>query len=646
MLRRVCEFGCAALLGAFLLSGMAAPAPAQEIRTIIQARDRAFTTVGPGVTALKRDSAGRYYVLSKPASVISIYLADGKPAGQIPNAQSKGATIKYAVDIDISPDGLLLVADRGANAVYAFKPDGSLIATVSVTAPSSVVALSGGQFAVTSLVSKRLVQVRDLQGNMVRSFGDPTDVGDGVTQKPIMDMGRITGDSGEHVYFAFTSVDDPTLRSYDRYGYVGYEAKVPENAFANAPRQAADRYEVGLTLNHFSFSDQLAGTVSLGSSGDLKYSGGVGTGLLGASRFGGGGGFGGGGFGGGGRAGILQAGGGLYGGGIGGQMGAPLSGTISGEVTSQGETQFQFGVGSSGGRGGGRGRFGGGSSSGQTTSQGAMLQFNGAGDGGYDDIAKLDLSNAFSSGTQQGANGDSADGPFAGVNLLPYGDNDGPPVGLTSAFAIATLSNSVGFRGPRPSGGFANDIQDGGTTGGPGIFGPGSADAGTTTAVGKGGASSTGSAGPSGSGKSSGTAPAAGAGAGAGGYGHYGHGGGFSQNGVTVSMRVNLGDLGGGGESKPAITAVVVDPVTHEIWAGVGDALVHFNKSGDPMEMYYLTMKGGGSLKATAVLVESDRILVAGDPWGIFEFARPDKPILTAPLRFNAVPERVTPPQQ
>jgi hypothetical protein len=605
-----------AMLTGFLLSGIARPACGQEIRTIIEARSRAFPAIGPGVTALRRDSSGRYYVLAKPATVIFLYDAEGKPAGQIPNANSKGATIKYAVDFDISPDGLLFVADRGSNTVEVFKPDGSLTAKIPVVAPTSVVALSDGQFAFTSLVSKRLVQVRDVQGNMVRTFGDPTDVDDDVARKPVMDMGRISGDSADHVYFAFTSVDDPTLRSYDRYGYVGYEAKVPENAFAGAPGHADDRVEFGVSVTHFSLSEQTAGSLTVGTSGDVRFSGGMGTGLLGSMRSGGG-------FG---RAALSQSmmpgSGGLFGAGGGG---GTFMGMLSGEVTSQGDTQFQLGLGRMAGfRSGGQGRSGGGgTSSGQANSQGGFLHFYGSGYSYGSDFVQPDMTNAFSSSALQSANGDPDDGPFAGVNLgLQFGDNGdleagsnpSQGLGLPSAFVVASTLNSREFRPSVPPGGFVNDLHDDAAKGGsPSFLLP--------SAMGN-------------------------KGGGPGSYDRYGpHGRYGGETGLTASMRVNIGDLGKSSEGKPVITAVGVDPATHEIWAAVGDALVHFNKSGDPSEMYYLTMKGGAPLKATAVLVENDRILVAGDPWGIFEFARPDKPALTAPLRFNAVPERVSNPQ-
>ena len=111
---------------------------------------RVFPEIGPGVAALKCDSSDRDYVLAKPATTILIYDSNGNLTGRIPNANSQGATIKYAVDMDLSPDGLLLVADRGANAVEIFKTDGSLVARVPVNAPTSIAALSNGQFAVTS----------------------------------------------------------------------------------------------------------------------------------------------------------------------------------------------------------------------------------------------------------------------------------------------------------------------------------------------------------------------------------------------------------------------------------------------------------------------------------------------------------------
>ena len=120
----------------------------------------------------ERFDAGRYYVLAAPAKPIAIYQADGKRIGQIPNANSRGAKIVYAQDIDVDSKGRLFVADRGANSVKIFEPDGSLDATIPVAAPMSIVALSGGEFAVAALRSAQLVSIFDAQGKLTRSFGE------------------------------------------------------------------------------------------------------------------------------------------------------------------------------------------------------------------------------------------------------------------------------------------------------------------------------------------------------------------------------------------------------------------------------------------------------------------------------------------
>ena len=117
---------------------------------------------------------------------------------------------------------------------------------------------------------------------------------------------------------------------------------------------------------------------------------------------------------------------------------------------------------------------------------------------------------------------------------------------------------------------------------------------------------------------------------------------GSTSSAFTSRVRVNLGDLGGGGGEKPVITAMAADPETHEIWAAMGDALVEFSRDGDPVGMYYPTISGATHLRPVAVLVERDRILVAADPWGIFEFARPDRPGAGARRQVTAAPQKNT----
>ena len=617
----------AVVLG-LLLASVSQPVKGQQIRSIIEPRARVFPSIGAGVAAMKRDSAGRYYILAKPASVISIYNAEGSPIGKIPNAHSHGATIRYAVDFDLGKDGSLFVADRGANAIEIFGPDGSLTAKVPVTAPTSVVALPGGQFAVTSLVSTHLVQIIDQHGKVIRSFGDPQYITEDESgNNRVIDWGKITGDSAGGVYFAFTSLPQPTLRKYDRFGYVAYETSLPDNFFVAPDTGPRDRVELGLNFTELSLSERTGGWVSLGSSGDLKFGGGVGMGLN--QLFASGGGYGRGG----GQQGNWQSSFGAAPSNFGNNT---LAGTVSGQVSGQG-AQLHVGMGTmSGPVGGGRGRGGstGASFSDQNADQsGGTLQFFGAGNSF---AASQDGSDNEPSPTAQDLTLDpsAANDVFgtldANGNTVAPGVGFQPIFGSPGAFSAWSIYNARDFR---PHGGGAG-------LGGP--SGPGGAAGPSLSANPLGG-------GPGGGGEHSEGAGSVGIEPRAHFYPHGRFGSGLTS--ITATARVNLGDLGPSSTEKPQITAVSVDPATQETWAGIGDTLVGFSKDGSPIGIYYLTLTGGAPLTPSAVLVEPDRFLVAADPWGIFEFDRPDQshPVnhsAPAAPQLSVQPEVISPKQQ
>jgi hypothetical protein len=210
----------------------AAPEDASVVRELL-ARARLFPDIGPGVAAIKRDSRGRYYILAAPMDRIAVYGPAGERVGQIPNMNSRGATIIYALDMDIGPDGRLLVGDRGANASEAVRPR-------RLVAPTSLVALSGGECAVVSLRSEHLVTIFDVHGGLVLSFGDLPDRR-AIEQNPLSNRGRVSGDPAGHIYFAFSYLPEPTFRKYDRYGYAAFESRVRSPELASQGQ--AERHE-------------------------------------------------------------------------------------------------------------------------------------------------------------------------------------------------------------------------------------------------------------------------------------------------------------------------------------------------------------------------------------------------------------------
>ena len=230
------------------LSRAAAPAQTedQEFSREILARARVFAEIGPGVAAIKTDWNGRYYVLAEPATAISVFQPDGKRIGAIPGANSRGAKIVYAQDIDVDPKGRVYVADRGANAVKIFEPDGALAATFPVTAPMSIVALSGGDFAVSSLRSAKLVSVYDAQGKLARSFAEPSAESPESSRNPVAMPAKVYGSAANYIYCIFNGLQDLTIRRYDRFGYATYETSVRASDYT--PQAEARRW-TSITLD-------------------------------------------------------------------------------------------------------------------------------------------------------------------------------------------------------------------------------------------------------------------------------------------------------------------------------------------------------------------------------------------------------------
>lgn len=214
----------------------------------ISARARLFPEIGAGVRAVKRDAAGRYYVLTAPSSAVLVYDPDGKRLGQVPPAATAGASLAYGEDVDLDRAGRLYVADRGANAVKVFAADGSLALTISVPAPTAVVALDQGELAVASMKSASLVSVFDARGKPVRDFGTPAEIAERSALNRFLNIGKLASDSASNIYYAFAYWPEPTVRKYDRIGYAALEIQLTTLEFqpqAQAMRREIQRQERG-----------------------------------------------------------------------------------------------------------------------------------------------------------------------------------------------------------------------------------------------------------------------------------------------------------------------------------------------------------------------------------------------------------------
>ena len=197
---------------------------AQEEGELI-AKQRLFPGVGPGLRAVKRGADGNIYVLTAPARQALVFDPAGKLLKKVPSyndgrgpASGDLASIGFGEDLDIDDAGTVLVADRGANAIKIWEPNGSA-RMVRVTSPMSIAALPEGEVAVSTLREQHLVMVFDNKGRVVREFGDPEPLTERVELNRYLNIGQLATDAQGHLYYAFTYMPEPTVRQYDRVGY-------------------------------------------------------------------------------------------------------------------------------------------------------------------------------------------------------------------------------------------------------------------------------------------------------------------------------------------------------------------------------------------------------------------------------------------
>jgi hypothetical protein len=208
----------------------------------LTAQARLFPGTGPGLRAIRRDLVGRYYILTAPGTAILIYSSDGKQLGQIPSNTVRDTRIADAVDFDVDGKGRVYVADAGGNAVEIYSSDGKPLAKVPVGSPTSVAALSEGQFAVATPDSKHLIEVFDANGRKLREFGEPTHLADRTSLDQLVNTGRLRSDFSNQIYYAFTYFPEPTVRRYDATGTLSTEMSL--TAIEYGPAAQAARREI------------------------------------------------------------------------------------------------------------------------------------------------------------------------------------------------------------------------------------------------------------------------------------------------------------------------------------------------------------------------------------------------------------------
>jgi hypothetical protein len=241
------RFGAVLCSLACLVACLASTGSAQD-EGELTAKARILSSLGPGLRSVKVGADGNTYVLTAPASYVSVFGKDGKLVKNIPSyAEGSGPqsqelrSIRFGESMDVDGGGTVYVADRAANAVKIWDAAGNA-RMVPVNAPLSVAALPDGEVAVATLREPHLVIVFDKNGRDVREFGDPEPLTERTDLNRFLNVGQLAADTKGHLFYAFAYTPEPTVREYDRFGYAGQD--VQYTALEAAPQAQAIRREI------------------------------------------------------------------------------------------------------------------------------------------------------------------------------------------------------------------------------------------------------------------------------------------------------------------------------------------------------------------------------------------------------------------
>jgi len=228
-------------IAAALLCALATVAVcAQVVEQDITAAKRLYPEIGPGVWSIKRGPGGRYFVLVGRS--VLVFGDDQQKLAEIPKPPEAGfrgaPPLVYGVGFDVDSNGRVYIADRGANMLRIFSPDGTTLLNISFQSPTGIAVLPSGEIAAASASTEHLITIFDARGRELRSIGDQVDFSENRTFNRFLNVGHLVADNANNIYFAFNYFPEPTFRKYDRAGYASLDISLTTVEFAPAAQAA------------------------------------------------------------------------------------------------------------------------------------------------------------------------------------------------------------------------------------------------------------------------------------------------------------------------------------------------------------------------------------------------------------------------
>jgi hypothetical protein len=236
------------------LSAAAATVAAAQFEGELTAKRRVFASIGVGLRAVKSPDGERTYVLSsqgltvfdsKEQKLLTIG-SDAAPVSPVASTKAAPPGPTFAEDFDADATGQIYLADRAANQIVVYSPDGKRVRSFQVASPVSVAALPDGDVAVATMQDPHLVLVFDKNGREIREFGELEDISNRADLNRYLNAGYLASDARGELFYAFIFTPEPTVRQYDRNGFALQTiefAEIDAFAAAQAARKEIERQE-------------------------------------------------------------------------------------------------------------------------------------------------------------------------------------------------------------------------------------------------------------------------------------------------------------------------------------------------------------------------------------------------------------------
>jgi hypothetical protein len=115
-------------------------------------------------------------------------------------------------DLAVDGEGNAIVAD--ASAVKVFSPSGQLLISLPFERPHHVASMSDGRILVSGFPKDYLISIFDRQGKLIGNVGTPAKVDDNLFFNRVLNMGTISVDPSDNIYYVFIYMLTPTVRKY------------------------------------------------------------------------------------------------------------------------------------------------------------------------------------------------------------------------------------------------------------------------------------------------------------------------------------------------------------------------------------------------------------------------------------------------